>query len=220
MITDRDLEILKFINFFGKTYTQVLEKTFFPSTHSAAKRILTLKKQDSISFWNTNLISPRKAIVLSENTKKYFDQELDIKVKKTKIHLSTIQHNIIEQISFFWLKKIGEIIKTTVVNDSKNLNHTPDFILFSQEKKINIEVEITKKTEKRYKEIILKSSKDGADYILYIVRKKEDVKTFAEHMPRSNKLMFIDIDSLIYNIKTTGKISPIFQEQLLLYDTV
>ncbi len=50
-----------------------------------------------------------------------------------------------------------------VFNDSKDLNHTPDFILFSQEKKINIEIEITKKTEKRYKEIIFKSVKDGAD---------------------------------------------------------
>jgi hypothetical protein len=32
--------------------------------------------------------------------------------------------------------------------------------------------------------------------------------------------MFIDINSLIHNIKTTGKINPIFQEQLLLYDEV
>lgn len=102
----------------------------------------------------------------------------------------------------------------------KDLNHTPDFILFSQEKKINIEIEITKKTEKRYKEIIFKSVKDGADYMLYVLRKKEDVKSFAEYMPRSNKLMFIDIDSLIFNIKTTGKISPIFQEELLFYDEV
>lgn len=73
---------------------------------------------------------------------------------------------------------------------------------------------------KRYKEIIFKSSKDGADYILYVVKKKEDIKRFAEYLPRSNKLMFIDINSLIHNIKTTGKINPIFQEQLLLYDEV
>lgn len=56
--------------------------------------------------------------------------------------------------------------------------------------------------------------------MLYVLRKKEDVKSFAEYMPRSNKLMFIDIDSLIFNIKTTGKISPIFQEELLFYDEV
>ena len=134
--------------------------------------------------------------------------------------MSTIEHNIIEQITFFWLQKIGEVKRTVVFNDSKDLNHTPDFILFSQEKKINIEIEITKKTEKRYKEIIFKSVKDGADYMLYVLRKKEDVKSFAEYMPRSNKLMFIDIDSLIFNIKTTGKISPIFQEELLFYDEV
>ena len=109
------------------------------------------------------------------------------------------------------------------INKNKNiLIYRPNALLgvSSREKKINIEVEITKKTEKRYKEIIFKSSKDGADYILYVVKKKEDVKSFAEYMPRSNKLMFIDIDSLIFNIKTTGKINPIFQEQLLLYDEV
>lgn len=220
MITKRDEEILKFINFFGKTYTKVLEKTFFPSFSAAENRVANLKKQDIISFWNTNLVSPRRAIVLSESTKNYFERHLDIKVKKTKIHLSTIEHNIIEQITFFWLQKIGEVKRTVVFNDSKDLNHTPDFILFSQEKKINIEIEITKKTEKRYKEIIFKSSKDGADYILYVVKKKEDIKRFAEYLPRSNKLMFIDINSLIHNIKTTGKINPIFQEQLLLYDEV
>lgn len=220
MITKRDEEILKFINFFGKTYTKVLEKTFFPSFSAAENRVANLKKQDIISFWNTNLVSPRRAIVLSESTKNYFERHLDIKVKKTKIHLSTIEHNIIEQITFFWLQKIGEVKRTVVFNDSKDLNHTPDFILFSQEKKINIEIEITKKTEKRYKEIIFKSVKDGADYMLYVLRKKEDVKSFAEYMPRSNKLMFIDIDSLIFNIKTTGKISPIFQEELLFYDEV
>lgn len=56
--------------------------------------------------------------------------------------------------------------------------------------------------------------------MLYVLRKKEDIKRFAEYLPRSNKLMFIDINSLIHNIKTTGKINPIFQEQLLLYDEV
>ena len=109
MITKRDEEILKFINFFGKTYTKVLEKTFFPSFSAAENRVANLKKQDIISFWNTNLVSPRRAIVLSESTKNYFERHLDIKVKKTKIHLSTIEHNIIEQITFFWLQKIGRV---------------------------------------------------------------------------------------------------------------
>ena len=114
MITKRDEEILKFINFFGKTYTKVLEKTFFPSFSAAENRVANLKKQDIISFWNTNLVSPRRAIVLSESTKNYFERHLDIKVKKTKIHLSTIEHNIIEQITFFWLQKIGEVKRTVV----------------------------------------------------------------------------------------------------------
>ena len=39
-------------------------------------------------------------------------------------------------------------------------------------------------------------------------------------MTRGNNLMFIDIDSLIFNIKITGKISPLFEEELLFYDEV
>lgn len=220
MITTRDEEILHFINKFGQSYTEVLAQTFFPSLSSASNRVSRLKKQGSISFWDTNLMSPRKAIVLSQDTKEYFERELDIKVKKTKISLSTVKHNILEQISYYWLQKIGDIRRTTVINDGSILNHVPDFILKAQEKIINIEIEITKKTQKRYKEILLKSSKDGANYLLYIFKNKEDVKKFGEYMPRSNKLMLIDIASLIENIKTTGKINPIFQDQLLLYDEV
>ncbi len=86
MITKRDEEILKFINFFGKTYTKVLEKTFFPSFSAAENRVANLKKQDIISFWNTNLVSPRRAIVLSESTKNYFEN-----IDKT--HTFSLQYN-------------------------------------------------------------------------------------------------------------------------------
>jgi hypothetical protein len=220
MITQRDKDLFYFINKFGQTYHEVLSKTYFPSASSAANRISSLHKQGLISFWNTNLMSPRRAIVLSAGTRKYFEEHLDIKAKKPKIHLSTITHNIIEQISYFWLVKIGRVKKTTVSNDSANLHHVPDFILETQGKKINIEIEITKKTQKRYKDILLDIDKDGVDYILYILKKRDDVKRFAEYLPRSNKLMFIDIDSLIENVKATGKINPIFQEQLLLHDVV
>lgn len=220
MITPRDEEILHFINKFGQSYSEVLAQTFFPSLSSATNRITTLKKQGLISFWNTNLMSPRKAIVLSQDTKEYFERELEIRVKRPKINLSTVKHNILEQISYYWLQQIGDIRRTTIINDSSILNHVPDFILKTQEKIINIEIEITKKTQKRYKEILVKSSKDGANYLLYIFKNKEDIKRFGEYMPRSNKLMLIDIDSLIENIKTTGKINPIFQDQLLLYDEV
>ena len=106
--------------------------------------------------------------------------------------------------------KNWKIIKTTVVNDSK-IYIIPLILFFFARKKINIEVEITKKTEKRYKEIIFKSSKDGADYILYVVKKKEDIKRFAEYLLRSNKLMFIDINSLIHNIKQLEKLIQFFK---------
>jgi hypothetical protein len=57
----------------------------------------------------------------------------------------------------------------------------------------------------------LNTKKDNIDGILYIVKTKEDIQRFKEFLPLDNRLLFIDIDSLIYNIKESGKIDPIAQ---------
>jgi hypothetical protein len=149
MITKRDLEIFKFINKYGKTYLPVLEKTFFTSPSSAKNRIVNLKNSGLISYWNTKLASPKKAIVLSKETKDYLENELDIKVKLPTMNMSTIHHNIIEQIVDFYLSSIGRIERTTVANDHSKMHHIPDFIFYphGSKMKVNIEVETSKKNQ-------------------------------------------------------------------------
>jgi len=71
MITNRDIEIFKFINRYGKSYIEVMGKTFFNNEQVARNRINSLFKQGFISYWNTNLMTPRRAIILSEEIKKY-----------------------------------------------------------------------------------------------------------------------------------------------------
>ena len=79
MITNRDIEIFKFVNKYGKTYIEVLAKTFFTNEQVARNRINTLAKQNLISYWNTNLMKPRRAIVLTADTKVMLEDEFEIK---------------------------------------------------------------------------------------------------------------------------------------------
>ncbi len=219
MITKRDIEIFKFINRYGKTYNDVLAKTFFNSSITSSKRVNELKKQGLLTFWNTNLMSPRRAILLTNEAKQFLENEHQIKPKNTKLNMTTIRHNMIEQVADFWLQTIGEVERTTVSTHTKVLHHIPDFIFTSQKnQRFNIEVEVTKKTVDRYQKILLDCSKDDVDGILYIFKIKDDIKRYIDYLPRDNRLLFIDIDSLVFNIKTKGKIEPISQAQNL-FDT-
>lgn len=216
MITNRDIEIFKFINKYGKTYIEVLAKTFFTNEQVARNRINTLAKQNLISYWNTNLMKPRRAIVLTADTKAMLEDEFEIKAKNVKLNRTTIQHNILEQITDYHLSKIGSVERTTVSTNQDKLNHIPDFIFTnSNENKINIEIELSKKSAPRYTKLMQDVAKDNPDAIIYILDSKTKIKSFASIMPKWQKLYFISIDELIKNINELGQIKPIPQEQSL-----
>lgn len=210
MLTNRDIEMFKFINRYGKTYEIVLSKTFFTNKSTTAKRLKKLEDLGLISYWNTSLSSPRRAIILTQETREFLENEHGIKPKFSKLATTTIHHNIIEQLADFWLQKIGQVERTTAYEHSKKLHQIPDFIFTSKQgKRFNVEVERTKKTLARYKEILINTTKDGVDGVLYILMKQEDISRFMNFMPRDNRLLFIDIESMISNIKNDGKINPV-----------
>jgi len=219
MITERDLEIFKFINKYGKTYIEVLAKTYFSNEQVARNRMNILAKQNLISYWNTNLMKPRRAIVLTSDTKNMLEDEHEIKPRNVKINRTTINHNILEQIVDFHLQKIGVVERTTVSTHQEKLHHIPDFIFTNSiENKINIEIELTKKSAPRYAKLMQDVSKDNPDAIIYILESDSKIKSFASIMPKWHKLFFISIDELIKNIDQIGQIKPIPQEQTL-FDT-
>ncbi len=216
MLTKRDIEIFKFINRYGKSYNEVMARTFFSSPITSSKRLNELQKQGLITFWNTKHISPRRAIVLTNEAKEYLSEHHDLKPKNAKMNLTTLHHNIVEQIADFHLSQIGQVIRTTISEHSKTLHHVPDFIFISKNnQRFNIEIEFTKKSQSRYKEILIATSKDAIDGILYIFPKREDIERYIDFLPKDRRLLFIDIDSLISNITNFGKINPISQEQNL-----
>ncbi len=216
MITDRDIEIFKFINKYGKSYIEVLAKTFFTNEQVARNRMNILAKQNLITYWNTTLMKPRRAIVLTSDTKSMLENDFDITPRNAKLNRTTIQHNIIEQIVDFHLSKIGTVERTTVYIHKGKLHHIPDFIFTNESgNKINIEVELTKKSAPRYAKLMQLVAKDNPDAIIYVLTSKEKIKPFATIMPKWHKLFFISVDDLIKNIDQTGQIKPTPQEQSL-----
>jgi len=213
MITDRDIEIFKFINRYGKSYIEVLAKTFFTNEQVARNRINTLAKQNLISYWNTGLMKPRRAIVLSNDSKMLLESEHEMIAKSVKLNRTTIHHTIIEQIADYHLGRIGTVERATVATHSNKLHHVPDFIFINEHgNKINIEVELTKKSAPRYADIMKDVSKDNVDAIIYILDSATKIRSYATIMPKWHKLFFIGIDDLIKNIDQTGQIKPHSQE--------
>jgi len=216
MITNRDIEIFKFINRYGKSYIEVIGKTFFENEQVARNRINSLYKQGFISYWKTNLMTPRRAIILTEEIKKYLYEEFDIKPKNAKLNVSTIEHNMIEQLADFYLSKLenSTVERTTVFTHSKKLNHIPDLIYHHEKGKVYIEVETSKKSSKRYISIFENMKKDNVLQVIYIVKNEKLLNNYSASFPKWNKLKFITIDNLINNIKTKNKIEPISQDDI------
>lgn len=210
MLTERDKEILQFINVFGKTYYEVLGVTFFKNDQMARNRISKLAKQKVFSYLKTGLESPRRALTLGASGKDYIDVELGEYVKVPKISNTTVHHNIIEQIVYYHLSQIGSVERTTIATHHKLLNHIPDLIYTTNSgTRIYIEVEITKKSNYRYKEIMSKIIKDNPDKLLYISDTADRAKSIVETIGYwGNKLTYIDIESFIKNVTETKKISP------------
>lgn len=214
MLTDRDLEMLKFINIYGRTFLPVLGRTFFNSEQQARNRINKLFAQKIVSYWNTNLITPRRAIVLSTEARNYFEDQLDITPKKIQLGMTTINHNIVEQLAHYWLGTLGEVERTSVAKHGATMNHVPDMILtLPSGARIFIEVEMQRKSRPRYEDIFFKATKDNPSQVLYVLPNADEVAPFAKFLPSWDKIRVIDIDTMIENIKTTGMVSAKLQHE-------
>lgn len=217
MITARDIEIFKFINRYGKSYIEVMGRTFFNNEQVARNRINALYKQGFITYWKTNLVTPRRAIILTEEIKNYLYEEHDTKPKNAKLHTTTIEHNIIEQLADYYISKLdnSEVERTTVYEHGSKLNHVPDLIYHHEKGKVYIEVETSKKSQNRYKEIFEAMQKDNVLQVIYIVKSEKILQSYATTFPKWSKLKFITIEDLILNIKTKNRIDPISQSDII-----
>ncbi|MCT7466982.1 hypothetical protein N5T78_10350 [Aliarcobacter cryaerophilus] len=211
-ITERDLEMLKFINFFGKSYLEVLAKCFFPTASSSQvcrNRLNVLKnKYKLIKFIETGALSPRSYVALSDMGKRFLEDELQIIPNNTYFSFATMQHNMYEQLVAFGLMKAGkEVQRTKVLEWSKGHHHTPDLIYYNGDKLVYVEIELTKKTRETYDNIFKKIIQDGVSNVIYIAKDEKWKKIFLEFLPSFDGLRVADFDSFFENCVEKNKVT-------------
>ena len=218
MITERDKAIFLFINRYGKSYLEVLGATFFPTVQMARNRLNILHKDGLIKYINTNLMTPRRLIALSEEAKRYLKDDCAVHIiKSPKISSVTIKHNMIEQLADYYLSTIEnmEVERTTVIKDFRVMKHVPDLLVKKKDLTIYVEVELTKKSSSRYQELIATLQDTELNIVLYVSTTERRLKSLARTLPTWDKLRFITIDKMISNIKSTSRVSGFTQEEAL-----
>ena len=213
MITKRDKEIVDFINIFGKTYYKVLGETFFNNEQVARNRINLLIKEKifkTVKLDQEEINSPKSCIVLGTEGK-FLVEEMGKSVKDFRT-TRRINHNLYEQIAYYYLVQTGTVERTTIANHFKDYKHIPDFILKTNNLTLFVEIELSLKSPKRYIQLIEKTLFSGIDRILYIVPNEQIALKIYDYLPISLRefinFSYITFDDLKKNVLTEGKIKP------------
>lgn len=220
-MTERDIKILCFIAIFGKSYSNVIAKTFFAgvknSEQVAKNRIrLLVNKYKVLDYKLTGLQSPRNYLTLTEAGREVVVDFGYSTIKTPHFSLVTVKHNMVEQIVFYWIDKVRETQRTTVKTHSKTNFHTPDLLFFTDSgKKVYVEIELTKKTASNYQDIFAKITKDEAEIVLYVTDSEDSMKRLAKVMPVWDRLRFTTVDRLIESVSNEQKISSLKQIELI-----
>ncbi len=213
MITKRDKEIVDFINIFGKTYYKVLGETFFNNEQVARNRINLLIKEKifkTVKLDQEEINAPKTCIVLGTEGK-FIVEDMGKSVKDFRT-TRRINHNLYEQIAYYYLVQTGTVERTTIANHFKDYKHIPDFILKTNNLTLFVEIELSLKSPKRYIQLIEKTLFSGIDRILYIVPNEQIALKIYDYLPISLRefinFSYITFDDLKKNVLTEGKIKP------------
>ncbi len=213
MITKRDKEIVDFINIFGKTYYKVLGETFFNNEQVARNRINLLIKEKifrTIKLEQEEINAPKTCIVLGSEGK-FIVEDMGKSVKDFRT-TRRINHNLYEQIAYYYLVQTGTVERTTIANHFKDYKHIPDFILKTNNLTLFVEIELSLKSPKRYIQLIEKTLFSGIDRVLYIVPNEQIALKIYDYLPISLRefinFSYITFDDLKKNVLTEGKIKP------------
>ena len=210
----KDIEVVTFISIFGKSFAEVLGRTFYGSIQSARNNISRMKRIELIKQVPTGLMKPRNSIVLSSSTK-HLLVDMGYTPKDSRVSIGQMEHNMIEQLAYYHLSKLGTIERASVYRDKNKYESVPDLILTTPTGKIFVEVEIHQKSKASYADFVTRAAKDNSRAVLYVCANKRIMKSIANAMREWDKLLYIDIDSLIENISTSNKVGATKQNDLL-----
>ena len=180
-LTVRDIELLKdiydseFLSFY-----QIHEKHFPENKRPTVyNRLSKLMAADIIKAVNINLIAYHRRgellgvvyVLTKEGLRQLQDHKMteDINQIPVSLNLSCLYHDLLLTDVLRILKGSWKVTKPT----KENQNRIPDAILIDPRtnKKMALEIELTAKSEMRYREIILSyRTSDEFDSVLYIVK--------------------------------------------------
>ncbi len=215
MVTDRDFQIFELMsNFGGKTFLPVLAKTFFNNEQVARNRINKLKKEKLLRTVATGLMSPRNAIYPTAKGLRYFTEN-GLRNIVTEVASSQVHHLMMEQITYYCLKKIGKDVKRTIVkNWSKEHHHTPDLCYIHKGKNVYVEIERTHKRPDELAKILVNMKKDDIHIVLYVFENDKKMEQIGKKIPVFDKAYYVTIDTLLESSKN-GKIGAVKQSEFL-----
>jgi len=218
----RDNKILEMMGVFnGKTFGNVLAKTLWVNNKNGFQQSMNRvrKLRDNFKIFKlvpTGLLNPRNAIILTQSGKDYCDLELGLYVGEPHLSVVTINHNMLEQIVWYWLSESGrEVTRTTVKSwvTDKRFKHAPDLYFEDENGGVYCEIETSKKSKERYNEIFVKIRKDGIKKVIYFFENAKRMEQIGRVIPLWEKVIFyVDIEEMI---KNEGKADFIPQRQFL-----
>jgi len=179
----------------------------------ARNKISQMKKNGLLEYEVTGLSQPKYSIVLTNESKRIV-KDFGYTVSVQKGAINKIKHLSVEQLAFYHLSKLGEVKRISVWHHKNVYHAVPDLILQTQINNIPIEVEIHQKGRPRYEDYVSRAKKDNFDKVLFIMPTKKLMITIANNMPTWDKLFYIDIETMIENIKVHNKIKPYTQKAL------
>jgi len=207
VLQKRDLEVLDIMaNFGGKTFKQVLIETVFRGlknpAQQSANRIYRLKKSMKIfKYVETGLAKHKYVLALNKaGVELVNDMGYDI-ASSIIVSPQTVNHTILEQITFYYLKKLGKAVERTIVakwGREEKHHHTPDLVYrLNNGGLVYVEVELSKKNAQRYIDTFTKMKQDGVKSVLYVFEDEKKMKQIGRIIPVWDKLYYITKDELI-----------------------
>lgn len=185
----------------------------------AKNRISKLVSENVLALQPTGMQSPRSYIVYGIETREYLHELHGKKVWIPAFKQYTYHHQVLEQIAFYWINKIRRCTRTTVNQNrssSRQLHHVPDFYYRNENKKvIYVEAERTKKSPRRYVEIMQNMIKDNVGGVLYVTNTEKEMVSLAKSLPTWDKLYLTTIDQLKDGVEKHNEISAQRQKFIL-----
>ena len=157
MITDRDVEILKYINLFGKVFTNHISQ-YFNISDDYARKILRRLKEDDLVETKRIFMNKPFIVYLTKKGAKFTEygaiKNLQIYNIEHSMKIVDCYNKLKSEIKY--AKLYTDRVSRRTLQYEFNMEHRPDLIYrMESESFLCVEVELNRKTKARMEDIIM-----------------------------------------------------------------